>query len=103
MTEIEAFVNRNLETSGLHTFEYLIEKYDLARKGRHREFLLMRQYLQYLMRKNLYPFEYIAEKFKQDHATVINSVRKIEGYLGYKDSFLMRIIKDYGSEFQNAK
>lgn len=73
-------------------------------KTRKSEIVKARQYFYYFARKHTdYSFDYIAKYLRQDHATVLHAIRKINGFvkIAYKEE--IRIVLDLSEMFSKIK
>jgi len=70
---------------------YGLEPWELAQRTRKQDVLEPRQVASLLMRATGVKLKYVMARYKQNHATIVNSVRRQQGYMAVMPDSAFRI------------
>jgi len=102
MNEFEYMICRIEETLELNNPKEFIKRYDLNKHNRHRDVVILRHELMFLLRKKTkLSVEKIGKLFDKNHATVVNAIKNIEAYKHFKDKIYLDTISRYKDELDS--
>ena len=104
ITPIEFFVNRIYIDSDINTPTDFVEKYNLRKKCREIDILMLRQVLVYHLHLNTtLTLNEIGKIVGQKHANIIHTIKVVENYIEAKDKFYVHTKKKYENEINGLR
>ena len=68
--------------------------YDITYKGRVADKMIKRQAIMWILRNECYTYQSIAKVFNMNHASIINSVKRVSSLLSSKDKKVVEYLNE---------